>query len=315
MPTRNRPRRLSGALASVLSQTHRDIELVVVDDGSETPAEGVVDMVARGDPRVRVARHLTSKGAATARNTGIALSTGELISFLDDDDRWKPTKLARQIEYLRAHPEVGIVTCDHEVMIEGGNRRPVAFRGAHHFDHEHLLWVNFAGSFSFVMARRDLLGDELVVDESFSSVEDWDLWLRCARRAPIGVVREPLTVYVKHRESRLSDVESNRRGLEAFGRKHAHGMSGACLAFHRAHRKMERGSGWGKRRHTAEGLVSGFTRAPVPLVAEQCARQLGRLRGDPGLSHRVLAALISREQASTYDPRLRVPAPGVSDDI
>jgi glycosyltransferase involved in cell wall biosynthesis len=292
VPTRNRPHRLNGALASVLSQTHRNIEVIVVDDASDPPVEDLADADLFEDPRVRLQRLAGKSGAARARNVGLSLSNGELVAFLDDDDRWAPAKLATQVEYLDAHPRVGIVSCDHYVLSDEVDR-PRRFRGPAVFGAEHLLWVNFTGSFSFVTARRALVEDELRIDESFPSVEDWDLWLRCSRLARPGVVREPLVHYVSHREARLTDAQSD--GLMVFADKHGEAMSDACRAFHLAHRRMERTSR-SRRTEVARAVLCAVPQAGVPLLVEQTARQIGRLTCDPGLPYRALASVIANRR-------------------
>ncbi|MGH9307618.1 MAG: hypothetical protein ACRD0I_12155, partial [Acidimicrobiales bacterium] len=139
--------------------------------------------------------------------------------------------------------------------------------------------------------RRSLLASDLHFDPSFKSVEDWDLWLRCLRRTAAGVVPEPLVRYVVHREPRLTDTDTQRRGLDAFVAKYATEMSGPCRAFHQAHLRMESGMGWAKKAKVVGALMAPSPATPI-LIGEQVARQLSRLRRDPGLTERALARLI-----------------------
>lgn len=310
VPTHNRPGRLAGALGSVLRQTYRRLEVLVVDDASDQPVDAVVEQAAAGDQRVRLLRLPVNGGAAAARNHGLDAARGDLVAFLDDDDRWLPDKLARQVDHLRRHPEVGFVSCDFFMTPEraltptadagaatGGWRRPVRFRGAAHYHRGHLLWLNCAGSFSLVLADRRRLGDVLRIDESFRSVEDWDLWLRCAEVAPPSTLGEPLVHYVSHGGPRLTAPELKRRGLELLEQKHGRAMSPACVAFHRAHQRMEQGAGVARRARVLAAMATSSassTRASALLVLEQGARQLGRLRRDPGLPQRVLVAALGR---------------------
>jgi hypothetical protein len=289
LPTRNRPAALGSALRSVLEQTYRNLEVVVVDDASEPDVAEVVERAAGGDPRVVLTRLEGRSGAARARNVGLERASGELVAFLDDDDLWLPTKLARQVDYLDSHLDVGLVSCDYELS-SGGPGGGVRYRGPSAFSAEQVQWMNFPGSFSFVMARRDLLDGELRLDESFPSVEDWDLWLRCGRRARFGVVQQPLVRHVRH--GGLSRPGSEQRGLEVFIAKHGPTLPPECGVYLRAHLKMLSGEGW---RHAASVARSMFTRSlgvSGLLVCEQSAEQLGELRRDPGLVARVMARLI-----------------------
>jgi glycosyltransferase involved in cell wall biosynthesis len=172
LPTRDRTERLAGALASVVAQSYRQLEIIVVDDASASPVADVIDRVAGDDPRVELMCLATHRGAASARNAALERCSGDVVGFLDDDDRWEPHKIERQVEFLAAHPTVGIVSCDYYVVDERSGHSGSLYRGPTSFSAQQLQWMNFPGSFSFVMARRDLLGDELHIDESFPSVED-----------------------------------------------------------------------------------------------------------------------------------------------
>lgn len=112
MPTYNRVRTLPRALASVLSQDFSDLELLVVDDGSEDDTTQLLAGVA--DPRLRCLRWERNLGIGAARQEGVAQSRGELIAFLDSDDVWKPGKLAKVVSALDRHPELDLVFSDHE---------------------------------------------------------------------------------------------------------------------------------------------------------------------------------------------------------
>jgi glycosyltransferase involved in cell wall biosynthesis len=292
LPTANRPERLGTALSSALAQTYEHLEVIVVDDASTTRVDDIV--AAGGDPRVKLIRRDFNGGAAAARNTGLEQAQGELIAFIDDDDRWDPVKLVQQVAYIDAHPDVGIVTCNYRIEGERGRTSSLLFRGADHVDTERMLWANFVGSFSFVMIRRRLVEPELTIDETFACAEDWDLWLRCSRLAPIGRVNEPLVAYVSHDGPRLTRTDLKRRGLELFEHKHGASMSSACLAFNRAHQRMDTGAGVAKRAHVLRALATPSARASALLVLEQCARQYGRLRHDPGLTERTLASALAR---------------------
>jgi glycosyltransferase involved in cell wall biosynthesis len=104
VPVRNAAAYVQHALASVFAQSRPPDEVVVVDGASD---DGTLDVVA-GFAEVRVV-HQTGRGLADARNLGIATTTGDLVAFLDADDRWLPDKSARQLAYLDRHPDVGVV--------------------------------------------------------------------------------------------------------------------------------------------------------------------------------------------------------------
>ena len=293
LPTRDRRDRLCGALQSVLAQSYSNLEVLVVDDASTIPVADAVESVAKGDSRVRLFRLTKNSGAAVARNEAFSHARGDVIAFIDDDDLWKPEKLERQIQFLANHPDVGIVTSDFEVFDERHPGRTVTYRGPRELSSEHMMWFCLPGSFSCNVVRRDAVGNELWLDESFPSVEDWDMWVRCARHTSIGVVTEALGQRIFHADGQLSDPSSNLKGLKAFELRHADSMSKSCLAFLRAHQRMEMGAGWRKRGNVLRSLVTASPRASALLLLEQSTRQLGNFRGDPGLAERALARAIS----------------------
>lgn len=112
IPVYNRPHLLAEAVASVLAQTYRPIEIVIVDDGSTDTTGAVADAFAAEHPDVvRVVRLDRNGGFSRAVNTGLRLVTGEFVQCLDSDDVVMPEKFAVQVAGLRAHPECGISYC------------------------------------------------------------------------------------------------------------------------------------------------------------------------------------------------------------
>lgn len=296
LPTHDRPERLGGAIRSVLSQTYTNLELLVVDDGSVVPVDEVVAKVAGDDERVRLLRLPNSQGAAGARNAGLEEISGEVVTFLDDDDRWEHGKLSRQVDFFARHPDVGVVSCDYFIEMEGRRRRPVRFRGPERYSTGHLLWINFAGSFSLVAVRAALLKEQMRIDDRFVPAEDWELWLRCSRLAAVGAVREPLVHQVSHGDPRLTDafVVDPKRAL--FEQHYGSCMTTACRAFHQAHQQMTGPAGWRRRARVLQSLVTASPAAAGYLVLEQCGRQAGRLLRDPGLPYRLLHRAITRTE-------------------
>src|SRR3989344_9216027 len=96
IPTHNRPELLKKAVGSVLSQTYKDLEVIVVDDCMEKRADSVIKEF--NDSRIKHIQHQEEKGGSAARNTGIRASSGEFIAFLDDDDEGVPGKIEIQMK-------------------------------------------------------------------------------------------------------------------------------------------------------------------------------------------------------------------------
>ena len=200
MPTYDRADLLSKAVDSVLGQTYEDFELIVVDDGS---GDGTLGMLAGyADPRLRVVpiEHCGIPGKV--RNTGLRVARGKFVAFLDSDDIWLPTKLARQVEVLLRRSAVGLACSNAGVIDAIGVDSRDQYLGSNAAgngtEFEHLLRVNFIIN-SSVVVRRTLV--ERV--GSFSEApelrhEDYDLWLRIAAVSEVVYLPETLMVYREH---------------------------------------------------------------------------------------------------------------------
>ncbi|HDI58775.1 MAG TPA: glycosyltransferase [Desulfobacteraceae bacterium] len=190
LPTYNRAGWLAEAVDSVLGQEYAAFELIVVDDGSSDETPQV--LAAYGD-RLRVLR-LENGGVSRARNRGVAVSRGELLAFLDSDDLWQPGKLAAQVAFMEAHPEIAICQTE-EIWIRNGRR--VNPRRRHRKSDgmffERSLELCLVSP-SAVMMRRSLFEAFGGFDETLPACEDYDLWLRIGCRHPVGLIDAPLVV-------------------------------------------------------------------------------------------------------------------------
>lgn len=170
------------ALESVFAQTYAHIEVIVVDDGS---TDGTGDVVRQhfGDA-VRIVRQ-ANQGPSAARNTGFALANGELIQFLDADDRLAPGKVAMQVDALARHPDHDVAYCDYAFFPETPPRArrgfPESPAEASGDLLEALLEGNFIASHA-ALTRRAALLEAGGFDAALGGAEDYDLWIRLAAR-------------------------------------------------------------------------------------------------------------------------------------
>ncbi|MGA7577686.1 MAG: glycosyltransferase family 2 protein [Desulfobaccales bacterium] len=201
IPTYNRAALAPEAVASVLAQTWQDFEVLVVDDAS---TDGTAAALAAFGSRIRLLRSSSRLGVAAARNLGICAARGQWLAFLDSDDLWRPEKLARQMAYLAAHPE--LVLCQTE---ETWERRGLKVNQP--LSHRKIGgWIFFPSlarclvSPSAVVLKRTVFERHGGFDESLPAAEDYDLWLRLSWRYQIGLLPEALVVKRGGRADQLS---------------------------------------------------------------------------------------------------------------
>ncbi|MGH7773458.1 MAG: glycosyltransferase family 2 protein [Candidatus Binatia bacterium] len=190
IPTYNRWPMLCDAIESVLGQSYKDFELIVVDDGSE---DGTVEKLVGYSSALRVICH-PRRGVAAARNIGVRWSSGRYLAFLDSDDMWKPRKLETQVAFMEAHLEIQICQTE-EIWIRNGVR--VNPKKKHRKPSGDILRASLDRclvSPSAVMMSRGLMERLGGFDEAFMVCEDYDLWLRIAVDTPVPLIPEPLVL-------------------------------------------------------------------------------------------------------------------------
>lgn len=192
IPTHDRPRFLGRAVASALRQTHSQLEILVIDDGSAAPAVDALGPLTR-DPRVRVLRHDVNRGGSAARNTGIEAARGDYIAFLDDDDWWKPRKIERQLAEIGT---ADAVICGFGLSAGDGREQPGSRCQYRTTDVTPArLRRGYVGwGTSTLMVRRGVMR-ELMFDVSLPAGQDWDVLIRMAAQHCIRYFDEPLAVF------------------------------------------------------------------------------------------------------------------------
>lgn len=191
IPTRNRARSLSAALDSVLQQTWRNLEVLVVDDASTDDTAALMNAVS--DPRVRYLRLAHPHGAGGARNAGLKELHNEWIAFQDSDDQWRPDKLEKQMAAVAESPQAGFVYCRCRRTFDGSAYvfppPGVANGSGHIFDV--LLGGNLIST-QTALVRRACIDAHGLFDESLPPLEDWEFFLRLSRHCEAAFVTEVL---------------------------------------------------------------------------------------------------------------------------
>ena len=186
IPTYNRRDLLQRSLDSVLAQTYRDFEVVIVDDGSTDGTRAAIE----GSPQVRYFFQ-DNAGPARARNVGIRQARGDIIAFLDSDDVWCPEFLQTQVDVLSGYPDVALV-CSRSIV---GKKQAKYFPLSQELIVGDLYLSLYQQSFVRTQAtvvRKSCLDAVGYFNESYLWSEDHDLWLRIASKYTIAYVNRCL---------------------------------------------------------------------------------------------------------------------------
>jgi glycosyltransferase involved in cell wall biosynthesis len=183
-------------ITSVLSQSFRDFEYLMINDGDPAEAEAILRRYA--DPRLRIINSPAPLGLSGSRNAGLQEARGELIAFIDSDDFCEPDRLQREIDFLRSHPDhvlvgSGLRYIDEQSRTIGSRRYPETDEDIK----KNLVVANCIAQPS-VMARRAALIEAGGYRQDFPAAEDYDLWLRLAHLGKFHNLQMPLIAYRIH---------------------------------------------------------------------------------------------------------------------
>ncbi|MDB2294062.1 glycosyltransferase family 2 protein [Halorubrum ezzemoulense] len=221
--TYDRPKMCKRAVESALCQTYENLEIILVEDGTETD---IKEWVVTKYPEVQYIRHETNKGLAAARNTGLEKSTGEYIAYLDDDDAWKATRIEKQISRLEQlssneRNNVGVVYCGTEHRTPGGDVISTSYPENSGNLRESIQEIGASTISSSFLFNRECLINVGGFDESLSSSIDHDIWMSLAVRDYHALtVDEPLVIaFQSEDENMMSNTQTRITGVEQYVKK------------------------------------------------------------------------------------------------
>lgn len=207
MPVYNGEKYLREAVDSILAQTYREFEFLIINDGSTDGTRGILE--SYGDPRIRVMDNDENRGIVYTLNRGLKQAAHDLIARQDADDLCAPHRLQRQVEYLGKHPDVALVGSRAANIDERGSAvygkvfdKPV---GAHA-----IRWYMFFDNpfvHTSVMFRKNVILDRFGGYPEFRLCEDYELWSRVAREGPVTVLAECLVTQRVHSNSLIGSTK------------------------------------------------------------------------------------------------------------
>lgn len=206
----NAERYIKRAILSVLNQTRKDIEVVVIDDGSTDHTAEIVKSFR--DSRIRYI-YQKNQNVGSARNRGIRESRGKYLTFLDPDDEYLPEKVAAEAEFLESNPEYQAVYCDTVQFYSDNPEKLFRKKGQKPSGNifPHLLHSSVVNPNTF-MATKDLIEKVGMFDEDPDSPEDWELWLRIAGAGYLFGYIDRALVRVEMRKDSRTTSDVNFRG-------------------------------------------------------------------------------------------------------
>lgn len=197
IPLYNKAPYVKKAIESVLAQTWRDFELIVIDDGSSDGSFAVADGALKESAVPYQLVHQENAGVSTARNNGVSLSHGDYICFLDADDWWAPTFLEKMDGLIRDYPKAGIYGTNYYYVKNGVER--VCIEGVE------TGYINYCRVYSDRLKMPLWTGATCLSRKMFDTVggfrshlrlgEDFDLWIKIALRHRVAFLNEPLSYY------------------------------------------------------------------------------------------------------------------------
>lgn len=200
IPAFNRASVIERAINSALNQTIAVREIIIVDDGSTDQTVAVVQKLAAYNPLIILEQNPENRGAPFSRNRGAQLASGELIAFLDSDDRWLEDKLEKQLELISTKKTCAVFT--NFVFMRGSQRRSGKVKEKVNLSD--LFGRNILGGTSSVLVKKSAFEKVGGFTLELPSCQDWDLWLKLAQLTDLYCINEALVEYHTDGSQRIS---------------------------------------------------------------------------------------------------------------
>ncbi len=234
IPVYNGLKYLKETLNSVLSQSYKNYEIIIVNDGSTDNSQEIINDYISQKPHIIRAFNQKNDGVSAARNCGIKEARGNYISFIDQDDLWHPTKLAKQVYILDHNTHIGLISCSFYYINISSERIELNNILDHDFNNEtvrdQLLIRNVVGPPSCVMVRKECLEKVGLFDLKLSSgPEDRDLWFRICNHYPCEFIYEELCAFRLHSDNAHKNIPKMKENQKKYINKYKHYYKNSML--------------------------------------------------------------------------------------
>ena len=211
IPTKNRPALLRRAVTSCLAQTYTQLEIIIVDDGSDPDHWQEVQQLAQLDSRITLLRNALSQGAPAARNKAIYAAAGRFITGLDDDDEFTPERVHTFVQHANLLDKYAAICSGYTVQQKAGRYNYAVT--AKKISLNKLLYANYVGCQVFTLTSR--LQDICGFAPNMVSCQDYDTWIRLALAyGPIYRLAQPS--YIVHQEHELGRISQSKQVVEGY---------------------------------------------------------------------------------------------------
>lgn len=219
--TYRRPNRLKIAIESVLAQSYKNIEIIVVDDNGDNNdyrenTQKIMNYY-EVDSRIKYIKHKTNKKIGAARNTGILNSKSQYIAFFDDDDIWYENKIECQMDLFYRDSEVGLVYCSVNVY-DDKQQKIISTINAKckGYIKDKILYSNFIPTTSSIIVKKEWLLKVDNFDEQLYTLQDWDLYIKLSSGCKFDYCKQPLMSFVHHDSDEGERITKNFELKEDF---------------------------------------------------------------------------------------------------
>jgi glycosyltransferase involved in cell wall biosynthesis len=227
IPTYNRARIINRAVNSVLNQTFKDFELLVVDDGSKDNTEEVISGLK--DERIQYVKHIKNQGQNPALNTGLAHAKGTYVSFLDSDDEWLPEMLEKQYGKFQESDDYDCVYSRCLRVDIYGSRQDGHQFNLEGYIYKQALEQGYVSSMISLSVKRSCFQEIGNFDINFRNCQDDDICLRLAKKYRFGLIKEPLAIiYCDAGEQVTSNKSEYAMGWWRLVNKHQADIRSLC---------------------------------------------------------------------------------------
>jgi len=217
IPTHNRAEYLIETINTVLSQTYKNLEIIVINDYSSDKTLEILNSL--NIQNLHIISNKENLGAPASRNIGINSCKGSYIAFIDDDDLWYPNKIELQLNQLIQKPEIDCIFCEHKYILEGRSFYPDII------DYNNSLGKTIItrslGSFSLPLIRKSCIDEIGLLDINFESCQDWDYWIRISQKFNIDKLPQCLVERNIGNDQITSNIRKKINGREYLLNKHS----------------------------------------------------------------------------------------------